>query len=196
MTRAYNLITSINVLLCVSNSIIGITLLPFFFQSLGKHFSLFFFSQAKPSISSILSTFLQEPNPRSALLLLSIIYFLSYSHSLLLLDPRLWYRHHNPLLVAQAEHLTIHLCPLPLLYSFMVTKSPWFFPCCLPGFSLLAHFTIILAINLPSFITTSLPFWSCPFSLHILHPWRTLSSPCMAGSIYPWEQDLSRCLII
>ena len=89
----------------------------------GEAFSLFFFSQAKPSISLILSTFLQEPSPSSTLLL-SIIYFLSYSHSLLLLDPHLCYRHHDPLLVAQAEHLTIHLCPLPLLYSFMVTKSP------------------------------------------------------------------------
>ena len=160
----------------------------------GEEFSLFFFSQAKPSISSILSTFLQEPSLRSTFHL-STIYFLSYSHSLLLWT-HLCYRHHEPLLVAQAEHLTIHLCPLPLPYSFMVTKSPWFFPCCLPGFSLLAHLTILLAINLPSFITTSLPFWSCPFSLHILHPWRALSSPCMSGSIYPSEKDLSRCLII
>lgn len=122
MTRAHNLTTSINVLLCISDSIIGVTLPPSFFQSLGKN-SLFF-SFLKPNHPFLQSFPPSCRNLVSDLLSISAPFTSSPTHTHSSFWTHLCYRHHDPLLVAQAEHLTIHLCPLPLPYSFMVTKSP------------------------------------------------------------------------
>lgn len=163
------------------------------FSLLGKN-SLFFFSQAKPSISSILSTFLQEPSLRSTFHL-STIYFLSYSLTPPL-DPSLLQTPRSPAgspgwtpdnpSLSFASTLLIHGHQVPMILPMLPPLA----------FSLLAHLTILLAINLPFFHHHIAPFLILPLLSPYFHPRRALSSPCMSGSIYPSEKDLSRCLII